>query len=86
MAYEVVAEKAVDRALDRFPDNIGAPIAVAMRALAENPRPHGCAQVKTRPGVWRVRVRSWRLLYTIDDESRLVTIVEIMPREADYKP
>jgi mRNA-degrading endonuclease RelE of RelBE toxin-antitoxin system len=32
---------------------------------------------------WRIRVGNWRVIYTIDDEERLVTIVAVKRRRED---
>ena len=37
-------------------------------------------------GLWRIRVRQFRIGYAIDDEAKLVTIVRIIRRREDtYK-
>ncbi len=83
--YQVVTKPAVDRSFGRKPRELQRRLAEAMRGLAANPRPPGAAPVLSRPGALRIRVGDWRLIYSINDEQRLVTILEIMPRGEDYR-
>jgi mRNA interferase RelE/StbE len=56
----------------------------AILALAEAPRPAGCAKLADREG-WRIRVGDLRVLYTIDDRARQVVIVHVGHRRDVYR-
>jgi mRNA interferase RelE/StbE len=57
-----------------------------LRALAENSRPRGACKLEGRDGEgWRVRVDDYRILYTIDDEQRIVSVYRIRPRPKAYR-
>jgi mRNA interferase RelE/StbE len=76
----------LDRKVRRQLDRIHGPdydrIAAALLALADNPRPPGCRKLHGLEG-WRIRVGDWRIIYHIDDQQLLVTVVEIRRRRED---
>ncbi len=47
-----------------------------VQALAEDPRPRGCEKL-TGGSRYRVRQGSHRILYEVDDEAQIVTVVKI---------
>jgi mRNA interferase RelE/StbE len=59
-------------------------IAAAVNKLAENPRPPGLKTVIGMPGVLRVRVGDYRVLYTIDDGKQAVWIEDVRHRSKAY--
>ena len=56
----------------------------AISGLAENPRPSGCKKLTGREG-WRLRVGNYRVIYEIDDDHHLVTILHIGHRKDVYR-
>jgi len=52
-------------------------IRAAIDLLAENPRPPGCEALQGEPGVFRVRVGDFRILYEAKDGLLLVQVVRI---------
>jgi mRNA interferase RelE/StbE len=56
----------------------------AVLALAGNPRPHGSKKLTDRDG-WRIRVRSYRVVYEIDDVARKVTVLRVGHRRDIYR-
>ena len=59
-------------------------IVAAIRSLANNPRPPGSKKLAERPEL-RLRVGNYRILYSIDDELRTVTIRFIAHRREVYR-
>jgi mRNA interferase RelE/StbE len=55
-----------------------------MEALRSEPRPAGCKKLKAYRDQWRVRVGDWRIVYIIDDASKLVSITRIAHRREAY--
>jgi mRNA interferase RelE/StbE len=76
----------LDRRTRRQLDRIHGPdysrIEATILGLEDNPRPPGCRKLRGLDG-WRVRVGNWRILFHIDDEERLVTIVDVKRRRED---
>ena len=52
--------------------------------LAANPRPASCKKLRDRPG-WRVRTGSYRILYEIDDQAKMVTVQDVGHRREIYR-
>jgi len=52
--------------------------------LAGEPRPSGVKKLSAKEG-YRIRVGDYRILYTIDDTSEIVSVYRVMPRENVYK-
>lgn len=60
-------------------------VATAIDDLADNPRPHGVRSVVNQPGAFRIRVGDYRVLYEVDDNPRVVTILRIAHRSRAYE-
>ncbi|MFQ5745177.1 MAG: type II toxin-antitoxin system RelE/ParE family toxin [Acidobacteriota bacterium] len=56
-----------------------------IRALAEDPRPPGCEKLAGREGCCRVRQGQYRVVYSVDDRSRMVEIVKVGHRREVYR-
>lgn len=56
----------------------------AIEGLGRDPRPDGHKSLASRTG-YRIRVRGYRILYTIDDDVVLVEVFRIGPRGDVYK-
>ena len=59
-------------------------IVAAIRSLADIPRPLGSRKLANRAGL-RLRVGNYRILYSVDDNSRTVTIIAIGHRREVYR-
>ncbi|TDZ91157.1 type II toxin-antitoxin system RelE family toxin [Mycobacteroides salmoniphilum] len=56
----------------------------AIKALATTPRPDGCTKLTGREG-YRIRVRDYRVLYTVSDGELLVLVVKVGKRGQVYE-
>jgi len=57
-----------------------------IRALGSDPRPNGCERLAGASNAWRVRQGDYRILYTVDDEARVVDVFKIGHRREVYRP
>jgi mRNA interferase RelE/StbE len=83
--YRVQLKKPVHKVLSRLPKDLLRRIAAAIDALALDPRPSGCKKLAGKYDHFRVRVGDWRIIYTIEDDVLVVTVVEIAPRGDAYR-
>lgn len=60
-------------------------LVIVLRKLAENPRPAKATKLKGLDELYRVRVGSYRIVYTIEDQKLLILIVRIAHRKDVYK-
>jgi len=72
-------DRRTHRQLDRIPEPEFGRVASAILGLEDDPRPPGCCKLRGLEG-WRIRVGNWRVIYHINDEERVVTIVEVRRR------
>ena len=60
-------------------------IARSIDRLSNTPRPSGCKKLRGID-LWRLRFGRYRVVYQIDDETGLVTVVKVALRREDmYK-
>lgn len=59
----------------------------AIRSLAENPRPTGCKQLagSKEPPLYRIRVADYRIIYEVQDDVVLVSVVHVGHRKDIYR-
>jgi mRNA interferase RelE/StbE len=56
-----------------------------VKALATQPRPSGSEKLAGRPNLYRVRQGNDRVIYSVDDETRVVDVVKIGHRRDVYR-
>ena len=85
MSYQVSLRRAAQKQLDKLTEHDYEIVAQAISALEQEPRPHGVKKL-AESGLWRIRVGPYRVVYNIDDEENLVTVVRVARRTEDtYK-
>jgi mRNA interferase RelE/StbE len=85
MSYSVIIENRAQKDFFKLPAHFSAPVRHTIDTLAGNPRPHGVKKLAGSKDGYRVRVGNYRILYTIDDNRRLVTIYRIRDRKEAYQ-
>ena len=70
--------------LDAIPKKFAQQIAKRLQALAENPRPNGCEKLSNQER-YRVRQGTFRIIYGIDDVTKVVDVVKIAHRREVYR-
>ena len=84
-AYRVVLAPAAERQFATLSHQAREMIAAALVALADNPRPPGCVKLAGAEGLWRIRVRQYRVIYQILDDELIVVVVKIGDRKDVYR-
>ena len=79
MGYQVKPRRAVQRQLDELDEQDYEVIAEAISALEQEPRPPGVKKL-AESGLWRIRVRRYRVIYSINNRERVVVIVRVARR------
>lgn len=57
----------------------------AIQSLAGEPRPRGCRKLTGTNDVYRIRVRRYRVLYSIDDRRVAVLVLKLGHRKDVYR-
>jgi mRNA interferase RelE/StbE len=83
--YAVVLARSARKELEALgPPTIGRVIA-RIELLAANPRPAGSRKLRGSRNLWRVRVGDYRIVYGVDDRSRVVDIIRVRHRREAYE-
>ena len=82
--YKIELRRKSQRALDRLPKDDFNAILGIVKDLANTPRPKGVEKIKSA-GLWRIRHGDYRIVYSIDDGQKIVTILRIGHRREIYR-
>lgn len=69
----------------RLDQQVARRIHKTVSALATDPRPSGCKALTGHPGLLRVRVGDWRVVYTVKDDQVLVLVLRVGHRGTIYR-
>ncbi len=84
MMYSIVITEYAIRQLKKINRQMVASIQEAIAELALNPRPHNYIKL-TNIEAYRIRVGNYRVIYEINDNVLIITVVEIADRKQVYK-
>ena len=84
-SYRIEVKRSAAKELEALPAKDRRRIVSKIGPLANNPRPTGCEKL-SGPEKYRLRQGAYRILYAIDDELQLVTVVKIGHRRDVYRP
>jgi mRNA interferase RelE/StbE len=84
MIYTITILRRAQKELSDLPQEPYVRVRNAIRKLAEEPTPHDSKKLTGRIA-WRIRIGSYRVIYEIDDPSRVVTIMHIGHRRDVYR-
>ncbi len=82
--YKIELRRKAQRALDRLPKDDFNTVLGTVKDLANIPRPKGVEKIKSA-GLWRIRQGDYRIVYSIDDGQKTVTILRIGHRREIYR-
>lgn len=85
MKYEIAYTQSALKALRKFDRGIARRILAAIDALASDPRPHGCRQLKGGSGEMRIRVGDYRVIYDVNDGEVVILVLAIGHRSKVYR-
>jgi mRNA-degrading endonuclease RelE of RelBE toxin-antitoxin system len=84
--YRLVVAASAERALRRLPDAMTAAVVVFMLgALVEAPRRAGHPLQRALTDLWAARRGPYWVVYSIDDETRVVSVLRIDHRADIYR-
>ena len=84
MSYRLLFLRRAQKELASLPDPIYGRVKAAVADLGDDPRPRYSRKLRSREG-YRMRVGDYRVIYGIDDDQRLVTILDIGHRSDIYR-
>ena len=83
--YTILLKPGAERALKKLAPPVLRRIAKAIDNLGTNPRPSGVTALQGEPGLLRIRVGDYRILYTVQDDVLTVLVVTLGHRRDVYQ-
>ncbi len=84
--WELQVAASAERQLARLPERVAAAVVeFVVGPLCENPRRVGHPLQRELAGLWSARRGAYRVVYEIDDATRLVTVLRIDHRSDVYR-
>ena len=83
-AYSLFFKDSVQRDFDGLPKKDLRKLLSRIKALEVDPRPQGCEKL-TGQDRYRLRQGRYRILYSIEDDIRAVTVVKVGHRKDIYR-
>ena len=83
-SYRIEIKRSAVKELEAVPAKDRRRITAKIQALAGNPRPAGCEKLSGHDK-YRIRQGNYRILYTIEDDVLVVTVIKIGDRRDVYR-
>jgi len=85
MMYRIEFVKQSAKQLKSLPAEDQQRIKIKIDALAEVPRPDGVVKLTGEDNLYRIRVRNYRIIYSIQDGQLLILVLKIGHRRDIYQ-
>jgi mRNA interferase RelE/StbE len=82
--YEVFIKPSAEREMNALPANVFSRVAKMILTLESDPRRHGCRKLHGADG-FRLRVGDYRIIYLINDATRIVEVIAVAHRREVYR-
>ncbi|BCJ71202.1 hypothetical protein CS0771_07460 [Catellatospora sp. IY07-71] len=82
--FQVAIDQKAAKLLRKLDKPVQARIVAAIAGLAVDPRPGGVKALQGHPGLLRIRVGDYRVVYTVEDGQLLVLVVHLGHRSDVY--
>ncbi len=85
MSYQIEFSRQADRQFRNLPSQIQQRLKSRIDSLAATPRPYGSEKLSGADQLYRIRVRDYRIVYTVKDDRLLVLVVKVGHRREVYR-
>ncbi len=82
--FELTLSHHAAKSLDKIPDSLAKKIVSEIQKLGENPFPGNSKKLQGQDN-YRLRVGSYRAIYTLDKKSKIITILRVADRKEIYR-
>jgi mRNA interferase RelE/StbE len=83
--YTVIIDKPVQATLRRLPRDLQERLGKELLKLETNPTPARSTPLQGFKDTYRLRVGDWRIIYILENERLIITIIRIGPRGDVYR-
>lgn len=81
MQYRLRIEHEAERQIERLPGHMRQRVKRTIAALTDNPRPATAKRMEPpHTDKWRLRLENYRIIYIIEDDVVLVTVIRVTKR------
>ena len=84
-SYSITFARSARKELQRVDVATARRILARIEALAANPRPRGCRKIRGRRDLWRLRIGDYRVVYSIEESTRVIDVIVVRPRGEAYR-
>ena len=84
MKYEVRVKSNVVKKIETLPKTYIPIIFEKIFSLRNDPRPSGCKKLRGYQNLWRIRVGVYRIIYSIEDQIKVVEVRKVLHRKDSY--
>ena len=83
--WRVEITSSAQRCLEKIHPTFRGRIETAIAALADDPRPANASRLVGKTEYWRIRVGSYRVVYTIEDNRLVILVLTLGHRREVYR-
>jgi len=83
--YSITFARSAGKELDALSNSLIQRIFPKIEALADEPRPSGCCKLQGFERLWRIRIGDYRVIYSVDDNLRIVDVIAVRHRRQAYE-
>lgn len=83
--YKIEWKRSASKELRSLPKDVIGEIVAQVTSLSEDPFPSGVKKLAGAEHTYRIRVSSYRVVYTVTKDNLLVEIVKVGHRQSVYK-
>lgn len=76
-AFRVLIEATAEQDVRRLPGHVRQRVRQLIVRLADEPCPSRAVELRGHPGYWRQRLLDWRVIYRVEDDPPLVTVIAV---------
>jgi len=85
VSYKLVLKRSAEKELLALPKAQAFRVKAAIEGLADNPRPKGCKKMSGSTDDYRIRVGSYRVVYSVSDAEVTVWVIKVGHRKDVYR-
>jgi mRNA interferase RelE/StbE len=83
--YTITFARSARKELVALPGELADRLLIRIERLARSPRQAGIRKLSGSENLWRLRVGDYRVIYSIDDQSRIVDVIAVRHRSDAYR-
>ncbi len=83
--YSIVFARSARKELENLDNPLIDRIFSKIELLAKNPRPKNCRKLQGHNNLWRIRIGDYRVVYSIDDNDKVIDIIVVRHRKDAYE-